>query len=395
MAVEEYSINEQGNTFDQQENITDQQESVFEEEKPISNTNQEEIKCYSCGGSLRFVPGINKLKCEYCGSEFDIDESPVEIKELDFEEYLKNNVGTIEQHTIHVVECKNCGAHITLEENVVSDKCPFCGSVFVVTDTLSETQMKPGSVLPFGLDKKKAFENFKKWIKDLWFAPSDLSKKMTDVKDLNGIYVPYWTFDADTHSVYRGRRGDDYYVTVTYTDNVNGKSVTRTRQERRTRWTSVSGELDKFFDDVLVVASNSVSKKFVEELEPWDLENLVPYDEKYLSGFRAETYQVDLKLGFDHAKVRIDSGVDSAIKSQIGGDHQEITSKNTEYSNITFKHILLPIYISAYKYKSKTFQILVNARTGEVQGDRPYSFWKIFFIVLVFLAIIVLCVMYL
>lgn len=383
MAIEDENIvDNQDNTFD------NQQQNIIEEEKPLSNTNQDEIKCYSCGGSLKYVPGINKLKCEYCGCEIDIEDSSVEIKELDFDEYLKNNIGSIESHTIHTVECQNCGAHLTLAENVVSDKCPFCGSVFVVTNTISETQIKPGSLLPFNIDKKKAFEGFKKWIKDLWFAPNDLSKKMTDIKELSGIYVPYWTYDADTHSIYQGKRGDDYYVTETYTEMVNGRSVTRTRSVRHTRWRSVSGQLDKFFDDVLVVASKSVTTKYVNELEPWDLKNLVPYDEKYLSGFRAETYQVDLKDGFGVAKSRMESSIESSIKSQIGGDHQIIFSKSTEYSNITFKHILLPIYISAYKYKNKVYQILVNARTGEVQGDRPYSAWKIFFFSLIIIATI-------
>lgn len=374
---------------------TDEQNSnPFETEERISSTNQRDVTCNSCGGHLVFVPGINKLKCESCGAEYEIEAEPTKIEELDFVKYITEKMGSLETQVLHTVQCEGCGAQVTLDENVVSDKCPFCGSILVVTNTLTTTQIKPGSLLPFQLSKVESFDKFKKWVKALWFAPNDLSRKMTDIKDLQGIYVPYWTFDANTDSDYRGERGTYYYVTESYTTTENGRSVTRTRQVRHTRWTSVSGSIHVFFDDVLVVASNSLSKKHVEELEPWDLDNLVPYDEKYLSGFRTETYQTDLQTGFERAKVRIDEGVDKAIRRQIGGDEQRITRKNTAYSDITFKHILLPVYISAYKYKKKVYQVLVNARTGEVQGDRPYSFWKIFFFVLFLIGIFALLFMF-
>ena len=355
-------------------------ENTFEyEEENLSDTNQQDLVCSACGGHLKFDPASNKLKCDACGAEFDIEASDEEVNELDFNKYVEENLGTIETQTLHTVECENCGAHVTFDENVVSDRCPFCGTILVVTNTVAATQIKPGSLLPFGLDKQQSFEAFKKWIKALWFAPNDLSKRMTDIKELQGIYVPYWTYDSDTSTSYSGQRGDYYYTTETYTVMVNGKAETRTRQVRHTRWTSVSGSVHLFFDDVLVLASKSLSAKHANALEPWDLDKLIPYDEKYLSGFRTETYQIDLKDGFDSAKKIMDNRIYSAIRRDIGGDEQRVTSKNTSYSAITFKHILLPVYISAYRYNNKVYQILVNARTGEVQGDRPYSVWKILF----------------
>ena len=355
-------------------------ENTFEyEEENLSDTNQQDLVCSACGGHLKFDPASNKLKCDACGAEFDIEASDEEVNELDFNKYVEENLGTIETQTLHTVECENCGAHVTFDENVVSDRCPFCGTILVVTNTVAATQIKPGSLLPFGLDKQQSFEAFKKWIKALWFAPNDLSKRMTDIKELQGIYVPYWTYDSDTNTSYRGQRGDYYYTTETYTVTVNGKAETRTRQVRHTRWTPASGTVHLFFDDVLVLASKSLSAKHANALEPWDLDKLIPYDEKYLSGFRTETYQIDLKDGFDSAKKIMDNRIYSAIRRDIGGDEQRVTSKNTSYSAITFKHILLPVYISAYRYNNKVYQILVNARTGEVQGDRPYSVWKILF----------------
>ena len=138
-----------------------------------------------------------------------------------------------------------------------------------------------------------------------------------------------------------------------------------------------SGHVDNLFDDVLVVASKSLPREYVEKLEPWELQNLVPFNESYLSGFKTESYQIDLKEGFDDAKIKMDERIRAAVCSDIGGDHQRIHTLNTIYNNITFKHILLPIWISAYQYKEKVYRFLINGLTGEVQGERPYSWIKI------------------
>src|SRR5690606_6113156 len=143
---------------------------------------------------------------------------------------------------------------------------------------------------------------------------------------------------------------------------VNGRRVRRTRQVRRTRWYFVSGRVRNVFDDVLVMASLSVSRRLLDKLEPWDLRNLQPYQPHYLAGFVAQRYQVDLPTGFQHATQVMDDYIRRSIRRDIGGDHQRIHSVNTHYYDITFKHILLPVWISAYQYQNRTFQFLVNAR---------------------------------
>jgi hypothetical protein len=198
------------------------------------------------------------------------------------------------------------------------------------------------------------------------------------------MYIPYWTYDSDTISRYKGQRGDDYSTTESYTEN----DKTKTRTVTKTRWTSVSGTLKLFFDDVLVIASKSLPQKKTNKLEPWDLENLIPFDEKFLSGFRTETYRIGLKDGFDVAKIKMDPKIREAINHQIGGDHQKITSLTTAYSNITFKHTLLPIWISAYRFKNKVYRFIVNGRTGKVQGERPWCWWKIALLVIAILGAI-------
>jgi len=169
--------------------------------------------------------------------------------------------------------------------------------------------------------------------------------------------------------------------------------VTRTRQVRHTRWTPVSGTVRNSFDDILVLASKSLPRRYVDSLDPWDLDSLVPYADEYLSGFRAESYQVSLAEGFEDAKGVMAAAIRESIRGDIGGDEQRIKSADTRYGKITFKHILLPVWMSAYRFRDRVFRILINARTGEVQGERPYSPWKIAGAVLLGLLIIAVIVL--
>jgi hypothetical protein len=192
------------------------------------------------------------------------------------------------------------------------------------------------------------------------------------------MYIPYWTYDSRVTTEYQGQRGEDYYETEQYEDeDSNGNTVVRTRQVTRTRWYPASGVVGNVFDDVLVLAGRSLPAEIIASLEPWDLKNLVPYSDEYMSGFQAEAYQVDLGMGFDKAKAIMDGAVRRSIERDIGGNHQQISAARSQYDDISFKHILLPMWISAYRYRDKTFRFIVNARTGQVQGERPWSVFKI------------------
>jgi LSD1 subclass zinc finger protein len=339
-----------------------------------------ELKCKSCSAVLKFAPGTNSLKCQYCGSENEIKAEKAEaIQELDFQQAITEGLKTQEEQKVSTVKCGGCGATSTLKPNKTSDQCPFCGTSLVLTSSAITTSIKPKSVLPFKIDKNKAFDSFSKWVKSLWWAPSNLKKAALNVDKLNGIYIPYWTYDCGTRTSYSGERGIHRQETEYYTEEVNGRSVQRSRTVTVTDWYYCSGNVSVNFDDVLVNASNSLPKDYADKLEPWDLKNLVPFDEKYLAGFQAESYQLGLKEGFDVAKKIMDGPIQNAIRRDIGGDDQRINSYNTQYNRITFKHTLLPIWISAYRYGSKVYRFMVNGSTGEVQGERPYSAVKIFF----------------
>jgi hypothetical protein len=161
------------------------------------------------------------------------------------------------------------------------------------------------------------------------------------------------------------------------TRNIDGKTVTETQQRREIRWTYVSGNVERFFDDVLVVASRSLPKRYADRMDTWRLASLQPYREEYIAGFRSEVYQVTLKDGFTEAKRRMEDQIRDDVRGDIGGDEQRVHDISTQWQDLRFKHILLPIWLAAYRYRGKVYQILINGQTGEVEGARPYSWIKI------------------
>lgn len=347
--------------------------------QPTSSTPAQidrEFPCAKCGAKLVFAPGTTNLRCEYCGHENQIAISQQPVEELDFDAALSDLAGKQESEDRIVCHCDSCGADVPMKPGVTSQACPFCGTP-IVAEALSKKLIRPRSLLPFAITRQQAQALFERWLSSLWWAPSNLKKFAAVDGKLAGMYIPYWTYDARAVTPYTGERGDDYWDTQTYMTTVNGKPTMRTRQVRRTRWRSVSGVVNDRFDDVLVAASSSLPHEKLEALGDWDTKALVPYTDEFLSGFGAESYTVDLKEGFGRARLIIEDGIRATIRSDIGGDHQRIHSMSPRYSGITFKHILVPIWIAAYRYSGNSYRFLVNGRTGTVSGDRPYSWRKI------------------
>ncbi|MBI2721132.1 MAG: hypothetical protein HYX39_03045 [Bacteroidetes bacterium] len=344
------------------------------------------IKCKNCGADLKFAAGSQSLNCGYCNTNNEIIIPETVIAENDFNYFLDQHAALNEQQTLSTVKCDSCGASTTLAPNVTSSNCPYCDTPQVIKNASTCSVIKPAYMLPFKIVRNDAKNEFIKWVNSLWFAPNKLKDyAKSSAEKLKGVYMPYWTYDTNTDSTYYGLRGEYYYETQSYRD-ANGN--VQTRQVQRTAWFPASGTVNNSFDDLLVCASNSLPQKLVSELEPWDLPELVSYNDKFLAGFITESYQTQLKEGFEIAKGNMQAAIKTSVKSDIGGDVQQIQSLNTNYNDIKFKHILLPLWISAYRYNNKVYRFTVNARTGEVQGERPYSAIKIFFFVLAILAIL-------
>ena len=242
------------------------------------------------------------------------------------------------------------------------------------------------TLLPSTTLFRSALKNLRDWLAFRWdwkdlkaiFLPGQL-KQLAQNKALTGVYLPFWTYDAQTASRYRGERGEHYYETETYTTtNADGKQERKTRQVQRTRWYSKSGQVSRFFDDVLVPATRAISEKKLKQLWPrLTVSKLKPYSAEYLAGFKAQRYEIPVKEGFERAKAIMADGIRSDVRSDIGGDTQRIHSVSTDYSQETFKHILLPVWMATYRYGGKTYQVMINAQTGTVMGERPVAKWKV------------------
>ena len=345
--------------------------------------------CTNCGAELLYAPGTIELKCDYCGHRQKILTSEKGYEELELKSYLDSLGSQSHSEAITILSCKNCGANQHIEENYKSLHCVYCNSPLIIEDAKTEEWILPGAVLPFQIDQKKAYLIFGKWVDKLWWAPNKLKKATLDPQNTKGLYVPFWTFDAQLFATYTGQRGDYYYVSVPYTTTVNGKSVTRYRQERRTRWTPASGSISGFVDDTLIKASLQKTGVIPKKIARWNLNALQPFDSSYLAGFVTEKYTIPLKEGHLEANKEAKQIADRWARQDIGGDTQRISSLDMTLSEETFKHILLPVFVSAYTFKSKRYNFFVNGQTGELSGKRPYSFWKIFLFILSIIVVIV------
>lgn len=350
--------------------------------------------CANCGAKVEFDPRSRSLKCPFCGHETAISAAPDsegKIVEHDFDAYVNKledkASGEIAGRSSQV-KCTGCGAIVLLEDKVVTEKCPFCSTHLENKPETVKGMLPPESIIPFEVDLRAARQAFDAWIKGLWFAPTPL-KKLADLGQLTGIYIPYWTYDAMTYTHYSGLRGDDYTETETYTEkDAQGNDETKTRTVVKTLWTPVSGEVQHFFDDVLVCGSKSLPEHLVEGLEPWELKQLEAFKSDYLAGLKTERYALGLKDGLVVAKQRMEPAIVSLVNQDIGGNHQQILSKSTQYLGITFKHCLLPLWVANYRYQDTVYHILVNGLTGKVSGERPWSVWKILRLIAVILLVV-------
>lgn len=346
--------------------------------------------CEKCGADLRFHIGQQTLHCQYCGHDKVIELDPeASIQEQDYESMLQQIAqwrrdgedsddagGDAKQ-----IRCESCGGNVEFSGTLTSSECPYCASPVQLEKAhkVDTRRIPVDGVLPFMITQPVAKENLAKWVKSRWFAPNDFLSR--GVKgQFNGVYLSFFTYDSMTFTRYVGERGEYYYVTV--------KRGDKTVRERRTRWYDARGAFQRFFDDVLILANTGFPKKFLNRLRPWPLAKVVPFTQQLLAGHFARTYDIELPECFVEAKDEIDRALHADVIRRIGGDTQRVHSIDSQYDAITYKHLLLPVWLLAYRYRDKAYQVFVNACTGEVQGERPWSVWKILFAVLAGLIVV-------
>lgn len=344
-------------------------------------------RCPECAAEMQYDATAQMLTCGHCGATREIvkEEGNESIVEHDLHAALagagkEKGLGT----AVRASRCQDCGATVSYPESVTATACDFCGSAQVMSQESNRNLIRPESVVPFKVDQKTASAAFAKWIKGLWFRPSDLKHRAT-VTDIGGVYVPYWTFDANVKSDWTAQAGYYYYEEEEYEDD---EGDTHTRSVQHTRWEPAAGKRKDVFDDVLVCASKGLPTDLADKLSTFDTQHLKPYTPAFLAGWKAEEYAVELNEGWKLGVGKMEKAQYQRCGQDVPGDTHRFLNVVNKFSKETFKHVLLPIWISAYRYNGKVFRFLVNGQTGEVQGKAPWSIVKITAFVLSLAAII-------
>ena len=355
--------------------------------------------CPKCGAEMDFDAEQGTLACAFCGHTSTIPVTQEAIQEHDLEAALKEMIAAPHEmgygDNKRSIKCESCGAINTVDANVISTECAFCGSNQVVPQEQVVQVVKPESLLPFQVDQGKAAASFRDWLGRGFFRPTPVKKiaKQAEAK-LQGTYLPFWTFDAYTSSWWQAEAGYYYYVTETYsTTDEKGNQVQQTRQVQKIRWEHASGFLPLHFDDVLVPAATSVDRTMIERIYPFDTAALVPYEPGFLSGWGAEAYTVDLPSGWKVGQEIIQEQVEQACARQVPGNTHRNLQVKTAFSNMKYKHVLFPVWIASYRYQDKVYHFLVNGQTGEVQGQAPISWIRVTLVIIA--VVIVLVVLFL
>lgn len=337
--------------------------------------------CAGCGADLAFDPREQRPKCPYCGHVGEAPKGGPAVVERDLAAALskaaERRAEVARTTDLKEVRCENCGANVQFAGALTAQRCPYCGQSMAREGVHESTQrLAVDGVVPFQIDQGKAKQNLDAWVRSRWFLPSKLAHGGITAS-FQGVYLPFFTFDALTANRYTGLRGEYYWVTVG-----SGKNQ---RRVRKTRWYPAAGSFRRFFDDVLEGAGSGLPAEKLAELEPWPLKELKPFAPEYLAGYLARTYERSLPDCFHGAKGQMEAGIESEVRRRIGGDTQRVFSIDTDWSALTYKHVLLPVWMATYRWNQKTYRVVVNAATGEVQGERPWSWVKIALFVLAIL----------
>jgi ribosomal protein S27E len=370
---------------------------MVDKQPPILSdaTAHQKFSCPACGGEAQWSPAKQALVCPFCGTTAPgkLEQTAggeAVVREHDLVSALRGIPDDARgwQAKKVSVKCQSCQAISVFDETRVGQRCDFCGSSALVPYEEIKASFRPESLLPIQLSETRVRDAIRQWYGSRWFAPNKLKRAaLTDT--VKGIYVPYWTFDAQVHADWTAESGYHYYVTESYTDS-QGKR--QTRQVRKTRWVPSSGSVDHFFDDDLVPATRGVQLDLLRKVEPFPTKELTPYDAGFLSGWVVERYQIDLLTAAQHSRQQMESAMEQRCGSEVPGDTYRDLDVACQFYRQTFKHILLPVWLLTYNYGPRTFQVVINGYTGTIAGNYPKSFWKIFFAVVGGVALVALIV---
>ena len=330
------------------------------------------MKCSNCGGTMRYDVASFGLVCDFCGHTKPLrrPEEQYVSEERDFESALRENTaswGTARR----LITCKQCGAAMLYDSDQMSGMCPYCGSTIVLTAGEMDNSIAPSGIIPFTTTREQVAQNYYKWNKFALWSPERFRKGKV-LGNLVGVYVPFWTFDADTVSTYTGDYGDN--VTV-------GDSTT-------TKWHTGRGVIDKFVNDMCICGSRRFcSNKMLNSVVMFRPDEILPYTPEALAGFAAEKYTINIDEAWEMAKNSIRGNLECASCQNEHADYYRNVKLSTQYSNIKFRYILFPVWLAACPYNGKIYYVVASGHDNRGNCGRPVSVLKIILLVLIVLGI--------
>ncbi len=324
--------------------------------------------CANCGGTIKWNIAKQRLECASCRTPYQAETTVDKVEEHEFADYTRREGERVSFPETTIIACEGCGAQIAVDAHTTATVCPMCGSTQLL-EARQEAGVPPDGVVPFRIDRETAQQNFSKWVKSRWFAPNRL-KQAYQAGKLQGMYLPFWTFDAEVTSRYWGSGGTQHHVR-----DRDGKTRTEVR------WRPVSGQVGGSYDDLQVCAAQNSASQVVEKVLPYNtVENTTPFSPSYLSGFLAERYAIPATQAVDSAQAQIQADQESRAEGEIlsrGYSLARVDRVEVCYHRLTYKHVLLPAWTSAFSYKGKRYMYIINGESGKVGGQRPYSVPKI------------------
>jgi Zn finger protein HypA/HybF involved in hydrogenase expression len=343
---------------------------------------REKHACPACGAQAEWDPASQRLVCPFCGTEspYVFDRDTGKIQEIDLVSALRELPDELRGWGLESrsVQCQSCKAVMVFAAERVGQNCEFCGSPALVPYEEIKAPITPQSLLPFRVGTDRVRDDLRRWFASRWFAPGSLKRRAL-VDTVRSLYVPYWTFDAKVHCRWEAEAGHYYYVREEVRD---ARGRPQVRQVRKVRWEPAAGALDHFFDDEPVPGTRGMRTDLIRQIEPFPTGELVPYDTGYLSGHVVEHYQVVLVEAANMSREAMREKLTEMCGAQVPGDTYRNLRIFPEFSNPTFKHVLVPVWFLAYTLGARAYQVAVNGYTGKIAGDYPKSPWKIALLVL-------------
>jgi predicted RNA-binding Zn-ribbon protein involved in translation (DUF1610 family) len=339
------------------------------------------FKCPQCGATIQYDVAAGGVACEYCGYEAPAQAKAVgrsaDEAEFTLDTWQRAEQGWgVERQALH---CDNCGAILTLAEGALTATCPFCASNRVSLRLAAQDAIRPRFLVPFKVPLENIRSRAQEWMGKGWYHPAELANSAI-IQRFTGIYLPFWTFDADITADWRAEVG--YERQESYYDAGDKSWKTRTVID----WRWENGRVKVSVDDLLIVGSSRLSRIILERLYPFDLNGLVSYTPDYLAGWQAQAYDVTLPVAWEQGKEVMRERAHKACNEDIPTHHVRNFSMTADFANETWRYLLLPVYVAAYQFEGKVYQVMVNGQSGLVAGQKPVAWWKIWLAIAAMLA---------